>query len=235
MNGVRRYLPWLLRDAAATIGVVGGVLLLGLALLLPRGGDLASADGVSRFTRGFLDQAALPLVLLAAGAGLGGDLAGGWYRVLFTQPVRPWAYYLARWLVGGALVGLVAVASYPAIGAGRALVAPEPVVVVLLLLTYALLGGTSLLCSTVSRNGWAYAAAVYVVAGVVGQAYAAGVDRWWVTLLHHVLPPFHLLNIASATLPGPGRLALVVAWGAGLVGLALVVIARRPLGAGGRA
>jgi len=174
-------------------------------------------------------------VLLAAGPGLGGDLAGGWYRVLFTQPVRPWAFCLARWLVGGALAGLAGVAAYLAIGAGRALVVPEPAVLALLLLTYALLGGTSLLCSTFSRNGWAYAAAVHVVAGIVAQAMAAGIDRWWVTLLHHALPPFYLVRIDTATLPPPGQLALVVAWGAGLVGLALAVIAHRPLGAGGRA
>ena len=101
-----------------------------------------------------------------------------------------------------------------------------------------LLGGLTLLLSSVLRADWMIAFLVSVL-----QSVLYGLDKGgaplsaFSKLLLNALPPFQIASSAAGPVgyPSGAELTHGVLYGAGLLVLALIVLTLRPLGSGGRA
>lgn len=228
------YLRWQARDLLRGAGVATAAIAGFFCLMIWRMPGAAATAGGGALLAGFLDQVTWPLALVATGEMVRRDRNEGYHRFYFSRPVHPALFYLARWLLGLALVLAAAVAMAVAVLArsGEFLLGPGQVGRVGL--TYLLVGGTVFLVSTAATGGprdWLAALLVHVYQNTVADLLATGVDLWpalrW---LHAALPPMHFL--------GPGldpRAALHAGlYGAAMVGAALLLLDRRPLGGGAR-
>lgn len=179
-------------------------------------------------------------VLVAAGGVAGNDVAKGFYRAWFSKPMAPWWYYLQRWLLGGlAVLGIPLI-----IGSGLQLffghgtgITTELMAVTAL--GYLLIGGTVLLASVFTARDWLVAFALTFLQGTLDQvvqvaAMTKGELPVLVTWAHRLLPPFHLITPLKG-LPVGHDLLHLLAYGGGMVVIALVLFAVKPLGSGGRA
>jgi hypothetical protein len=181
-----------------------------------------------------LDFAVMIFALLAAGGMVSTDFAMGYYRPLFARPVSPPLYYLLRWVLGGVLAlaatALVALAATLRMGAnlpvGRALVQAA--------LSYLLIGGLVFVLSTFTRRDWLIAVLILAAYASLAFARALGMaGTGAAAVLYHILPPLQLVDIAEPV-PAGRRLAHVLLYGIGLVGVALLVLRVRPLARGAR-
>ena len=179
-------------------------------------------------------------VLVASGGVAGGDVANGFYRAWFSKPIAPWWFYLQRWLLGG-----LAVLCIPLLlGLGLKLVfggawGVTNELMAVIALGYLLVGGTVLLASGFTARDWLVTfllsfaqARINDVMGIMEmtkQDPPAALE--WA---HRLLPPFHLISPIK-WLPEGNDLVHVVAYGAGLVAVALILFVVKPLGSGGRA
>lgn len=185
--------------------------------------------------------AVLTLAVLAAAGGVAGtDVARGYYRAWFSKPMAPWWFYLQRWLLGG-----VAVLAIPLlVGVGLQLFFGKGTGVTLALmevtaLAYLLIGGTVLLASVFTAKDWLLTFAITFIQARLDdltKLMAATKSEPPTTLVwaHRLLPPYHLLSPITGAPTGEALLH-VVGYGVGLVAIALVLLATRPLGSGGRA
>lgn len=236
---MNRGLPAYARFQARDLALGQGLILLAVAALVAFGllrlGRTAPTMGTADVLREVMSQAAVPFTLLLTGGIVSLDREHGYYRMLFSHPVSPVLYYLQRWLLG--LVFLLAF--LPLAAAGIALQAgafevPANLVASTALL-YLLVGGPVFLLSTVTRRDWLLILVLLVAQLMVRQIVQSGVPVGPVVrALHAALPPWHLVG-ASRPLPSGGALLHVLAYGGATVAAALLVIARRPMGSGGRA
>ncbi|MFZ5624031.1 MAG: hypothetical protein ACOY71_06330 [Gemmatimonadota bacterium] len=233
-----RYAPWMVRDFLRGPGVLmlGAIVLASLIVsrLVIAGPDsgLVSPDGAMS---GILAQLSWPFVLLATGGMVSTDRVQGYYREIFSKPVRPATHYLIRWLVGAVAVG----GSMPLIWAGVALGPGRPrfewSLLINLELTYLLLGGLVFLLSTLFRWDWTPALTMFAVEEALGSALEHGFELPWAARwVAAALPPFHLANVTSPV-PRGMDLVRVLLWGAALVAAAVWVLRVKPMGSGGRA
>ncbi|HXE56461.1 MAG TPA: hypothetical protein VNK43_00525 [Gemmatimonadales bacterium] len=234
-----RYAPWMVRDLVRGPGALMLAILGFAAVLVHRTAPLrAPPAGGERVLAEILGGVAWPFAILAAGGIVSGDRARGYYRVLFSRPVSPVAYYLQRWLLGGALVGLAA----PVLGLGLwpsfGVVPFSWETLARLGLLYLLLGGLVLFCSAATstpHRELVAVALVVVLQGVLHGMIENGLlaSPLW-RAVAGALPPFHHLG-GDRRLPTGGELAHVALYGLTLVGGGLALVRLRPLGAGGRA
>ena len=233
-----RYLGWMLRDVAVRPGLaclaVAGLFAF-IATRMPGQLTAASARDFLVRTVGQFDWV---IVLIATAGLVSWDRASGYYRSLFSQPVSPGFYYLQRWLLGA--VGVAAFV--PLMGLGILLVTGSfpfsGPLLARLLLKYLLLGGLTLLLSTVLRADWMIAFLVSVLQSVLHGLDKAGAPlSAFSRLLLRALPPFQLgaAEAGATGYPGGGELTHGLLYGAALLALAVVVLTLRPLGSGGRA
>jgi hypothetical protein len=189
---------------------------------------------------GIVAATMLIAVLMASGGVAGVDIKQGYYRALFSKPFAPWWYYLQRWVLGGVAflltpiwLGLcLQVAFDRGTGLSWELLGTAG-------LGFLLIGGTVFLFSTVTSRDWLVAFMVYFlemqlhnarqVFERIGRDTPAVMDA-----VLTILPPFHLLTPNSG-LPEGMALWHVAAYGVGLVTAAMLILAIRPLGSGGRA
>lgn len=235
MNGILRYLPWLARDVArGPLALMAAAIALSafVASRLAVDGTAVTPDGTARW---ILAQCSWPFVLLVTGGLVSTDRAQGYVRLLFSRPVPPGGYYLARWLVGAAAVVLAVPFTLLAVGVAVGPAAVPVSMPVNLLLTYLLLGGLVFLLSTRTRADWSVAVGVFAVQVALAAARDSGTRLAPATrALLAVLPPFDVV-LVTQPVPRGGALAYVLLWGAGLLGAALWILERRPLGGGSRA
>jgi ABC-type transport system involved in multi-copper enzyme maturation permease subunit len=231
-----RYAGWMARDVALGPGAVMLAIAALATFVLSRIASLP--EGAAQATdvlRVILDQAGKPIILLATGGMVSGDLHTGHYRSLFSKPVSPPLYYLQRWLVGAAAVVLFV----PVMAAGISLRLGSypfhPEFVVQLLLQFLLLGGLVFFLSTLTRRDWLLALLASTLQMILHAVQNSGAHLGMLgSTLYGVLPPFHLADLGAPP-PAGGDLLHVLLYGGTLVLAALAVLQTRPLGVGGRA
>lgn len=237
-----RYLPLQLRDVAigpfALFAVVSATLVLVAWRILSNRPEIMASPEM--FVQGTLTVVQTVAVLFAAGGVAGVDIQRGFYRAWFSKPITPWYFYLQRWLLGGAAVLLIPLM----LGGGIALAFDGGSGVTAglmgnLALAYLLIGSLVLLCANFLERDW-------LVAFIIAFAQARLHDT--ITLFERMgetvhpaviwtdrlLPPFHLVTPSQTMLSG-NELVHVVAYGAGMLIAALLLLRYRPLGSGGRA
>lgn len=156
------------------------------------------------------------LVVISASGIVANDRIGGYYRFLFSKPVRLPVYYAVHFLV--ALVGLLAVALV-LLSAFWLLVGwvPPTVPFVMIVVSFFALGGTIFFFSTFTRFDWAL---LVVLWGASALARTIFPDAAWYRVARWALPPVHQLDkLRAALFAGAG-----IDWGgfAWLVGYGLL-------------
>lgn len=237
------YSPWILRDYLMQQGLATVIvlLLLGVSIIAPvmaMAGDSFVMGQVPDPPAGqLLARIAESLAFLGAFFATNGIIATdrklGYYRFLFSKPVRPWQYYGATLLLYG--VGLLAVTVVLALIWGR-VVRPGLSVELLLIvaLMYVAYGGLGFLLSAAWRYDWMSLVSVIVIANIGWAVW--GTSEGWRHWVLYLLPPVHRDDAVFALLAGPntGTPWLSIAWlgGYGLICflLGLVVAHKRPLG-----
>jgi hypothetical protein len=179
----------------------------------------------------------LVAVLVATGGMVSTDVHNGFYRAWFSKPIAPWWYYLQRWLLGGLLLMLAPVV----LGVILVVIHGEGTGITLslmatLALGYLLIGSMVLLLSTWSRLDWLMVFLLASAQGALTSIRQFGGVEFSRTLeaVYQAMPPFHLIDPTQPMLSGRPLLH-VVAYGAGMLVLALLLLTTRPLGSGGRA
>lgn len=237
-----RYLPAHALDVAAgplalftTVAVTVGF----VVWRMTRSEPAAMADPAI-FQRQMMTAVLTLAVLVAAGGVAGNDVAKGFYRAWFSKPMAPWWFYLQRWLLGG-----VAVLSIPLVlGAALQLffrhgTGITAALMAVTALGYLLIGGTVLLASVFTARDWLIAFALTFLQARLDDvirlmAMTKTEPPTLVSWAHRLLPPFHLVTPLKG-LPEGQDLLHVIAYGGGMVAIALVLLAVKPLGSGGRA
>ena len=234
-----RYLPWQARDVAASALALFVIVTIGLLWVMKRlnGDSTFDADGTVPMIIGAVLTVA---ILFAAGGVAGTDITRGFYRAWFSTPMSSWWHYLQRWLLGGLAVMLIPLM----LGLGAALTFGNGTglsgeIFALVALTYLLIGGLVLLMSAFTSRDWLVAfLVVFLQARLndavnllpnLGREIPPAVKLTW-----QILPPLHLTAVGGEV-PTGGDLFHVLAYGLGMVVLALLIFRYRPLGSGGRA
>lgn len=199
---ITAYAPWQLWDFALDRGValvfVGG--LMGLSVLWP--GYLAlRAQMPPELVAGKLLEVAVAqqisiLAVVAASGIVANDRTGGYYRFLFSKPVRMPAYYALQFLItlaGLLLVTLILLAAFWAFFGWVSPLVP----LVMTVVTYVALGGTIFFFSTFTRLDWGMLVILWG-ASALSRMAAAGSD--WYDAARWVLPPAHQLDKLRASL-----------------------------------
>lgn len=233
---VASYTPWQLWDFALDRGFallfVGG--LMGLSVLWP--GYLAfRAQMPPELIPGELLKVAVAqqvsiLVVIAASGIVANDRIGGYYRFLFSKPVRMPAYYALQFLVtliGTLLVTLILLSTFWILVGW---VSPR-VPLIMVVATYLALGGTIFFFSTITRLDWAMLVLLWG-ASALSRTLASGKD--WYDVVRWVLPPTHQIDgLRAALFAGAEMDVAGAAWlmGYGLVFFlaGLVVLQRKAI------
>jgi hypothetical protein len=193
---VASYAPWQLWDFALDRGVallfVGG--LMGLSVLWP--GYVAFREQMppelipGRLLEVAVAQEVSILVVIAASGIVANDRVGGYYRFLFSKPVRMPAYYALQFVVtlsGTLLATLILLSAFWILVGWASPVVPLMMVVA----TYLALGGTIFFFSTFTRFDWAMLVLLWG-ASALSRTLAAGKD--WYDIVRWVLPPTHQIG-----------------------------------------
>ena len=229
-----RYAPWMARDLAGGAGLIMLAVVAIGTFILARSGVGTGSESAAGVLATIVSQAAVPFVLLATGGMVSADLRQGYYCTLFTKPVSPVAYYLQRWLLGAALVALFPLLMAAGIALTTHAFAFSWAMLGQVGLLYLLLGGLVFFLSTLTRRDWLLALLVYILQAVVHGLKSGGALFGWLgNTLDAVLPPFHLCDVRGP-LPEGAALAHLLLYSGGLVGAALLLLWRRPMGSGGR-
>lgn len=237
-----RYMPWFIRDAIVwpfrvfvATSVVIDLLVWRLATNTHMGGpgpagtvlDMPHGLQVAIWSSGLTIA-----ILMTVGGIVGTDLERGYYRSLFSKPMSPAWYYLQRFLVGAAVILLTPLV----LGVGLALALRSNMGLTWHLigqigLSYLLVGSATFLVSRFSSKGWLFVFLASVLESVVSHVTMVPGVPAWLKILHQALPPFELTQPALPV-PTGGALWHVVAYGAGMLALALTLLRTRPLGNG---
>lgn len=235
-----RYLRYHAMDVARGPLALFVLVSVGLVFIMWRmfGGE--DPPAIPDLLSGLIAGTMLIAVLMATGGVAGNDIRQGYYRALFSKPFAPWWYYLQRWLLGGLAFLITPVwlglCLQVAFGKGTGLTWELAGAAAL---GFLLIGGTVLFFSTMTSRDWLVAFMVYFLEM---QLYNARniferMGREVPVLMEGlvtILPPFHLLTPTTG-LPEGMDLWHVVGYGVGLVTVAMLILATRPLGSGGRA
>ena len=196
------YVPWQLWDFALDRGVallfVGG--LMGLSVLWP--GYIAYSEQVppeqipGKLLEVAVAQQVTILVVIAASGIVANDRIGGYYRFLFSKPVRMPAYYALHFLV--TLVGtllatlILLVAFWILVGW-----ASPAVPLIMVLATYLALGGTIFFFSTFTRLDWGM---LVILWGTSALSRMVAAGKGWYDVARWVLPPTHQIDALRGAL-----------------------------------
>jgi hypothetical protein len=226
-----RYGRWMLRDFL----VAQGALLLGVAILaaviINR---IDQRPALSFAVNGIVSQLGWPFILFCTAGIVSADRIQGYYRSYFARQVNPVGFYLQKWIIGAAIVGLVVPVLTFAISIIVGGFRIDWHLVEQLELLYLLLGGMVFLVSTFSRADWLFALLAFIVDNVLWGLKSNGVELSSIlNTIALILPPFHLVKIPG-TNPQGTALIHVMAYGCGLILASLAILRWRPLGTGGR-
>lgn len=219
---IASYAPWQLWDFALDRGVallfVGG--LMGLSVLWP--GYVALSGQMPRelltieLLKIAVAQQISILVVIATSGVVANDRIGGYYRFLFSKPVRMPAYYALQFLVtltGTLIATLILLAAFWILVGWVSPIVP----LLMLVATFLSLGGTVFFFSTITRFDWA---GLVLLWGASALSRTLGADTDWYGVVRWVLPPTHQIDqLRGALFAGTEIDAGGTAW---LVGYGLV-------------
>lgn len=233
---VTAYFPWQLWDFTMDRGIalllIGA--LMGLSVLWP--GYVALSQQIPAelvplelFKIAVAQQVSI-LVVVAASGIVANDRIGGYYRFLFSKPVRMPAYYALQFLV--TLIGLLAVALVlmSAFWLLVGWVSPW-IPLIMIVATFLALGGTIFFFSTITRLDWGMLVLLWG-ASALSRTLASGKD--WYEVVRWVLPPTHHIDkLRGALFAGTdvdiGGAAWLVGYGVLFFVAGLVVLQRKAI------
>ena len=216
------YLPWQLWDFTLDRGVallfIGG--LMGLSVLWP-GYIALSQQMPPEMVSGELIKIAVAqqvsiLVVIATSGIVANDRIGGYYRFLFSKPVRMPAYYALQFavtLTGTLLATLILLAAFWVLVGWVSPTVP----LVMVVATYLALGGTIFFFSTFTRLDWGM---LVILWGASALSRMAAAGTGWYDVARWVLPPTHQIDkLRTSLFAGTDIDVAGTAW---LVGYGLV-------------
>lgn len=233
---ITSYVPWQLWDFALDRGVallfVGG--LMGLAVLWP--GYIAFSQQMPpELVPGKLLEVAVTqqisiLVVVATSGIVANDRIGGYYRFLFSKPVRMPAYYALHFLVtlaGTLLATLILLAAFWLLVGWASPTVP----LVMMIATYLALGGTIFFFSTFTRLDWGM---LVILWGASALSRMVAPESDWYAVARWVLPPtYHIDKLRGALFAGTpidgGGVAWLVGYGLIFFVAGLVVLHRKAI------
>lgn len=238
MNGRQlvAYTPWQLWDFALDRGLalllIGG--LLSASVLWP--GYLALSQQLppelvrTELLKIAVAQQVSILVVVAASGIVANDRLGGYYRFLFSKPVRMPAYYALQFLVtliGVLLVALILLSAYWLLVGWISPLVPLTMIIV----TYVALGGTIFFFSTFTRLDWGM---LVVLWGTSALSRTLAADSDWYGVVRWLLPPTHHIDklrsdLFAGTGIDAGGTAWLVGYGLALFFAGLVVLHRKAM------
>ena len=230
------YVPWQLWDFTLDRGVallfVGG--LMGLSVLWP--GYIAFSQQMppeqvpGKLLEVAVAQQISILVVIATSGIVANDRIGGYYRFLFSKPVRMPAYYALQFLV--TLIGTL-LATLILLGAFWVLVGwVSPAIAVLMVIaTYLALGGTIFFFSTITRLDWGM---LVILWGASALSRTLAADKAWYDVVRWILPPTHHIDklrgaLFADTGMDAGGVAWLVGYGLAFFVAGLVVLHRKAI------
>lgn len=230
------YAPWQLWDFVFDRGIalllIGS--LMGASVLWPGYIALSGQTPPEEVPLKLLAIATAQMIsvfaVVAASGIVANDRTGGYYRFLFSKPVRMPAYYALQFFVtlaGALLVTLILLAAFWLLVGWVTPRGP----LVMMVVTFVALGGPIFFFSTFTRFDWAM---LVVLWGGSALARAIYGSRDWYQAARWVLPPTHHIDkLRDALFAGTQVDAAGVAWLAGY-GLAfflagLVVLHRKAI------
>jgi hypothetical protein len=232
-----RYSYWQLRDFLRERGLALILIstLLGLTVVGPMKSMLGANIDEANARR--ILMAAMPqVVFISAFIALNGlvstDRKLGYYRFLFSKPVRIPAYYAQYFAVSfvgflavfGVLLGVFAIAVRPVNPIGP---------LAFCALVYLSLGGIAFLISSVFHHDWPILAGVFLGSAIINGFWAE--RSGWRMIVRDILPPIHKLSPSMSDIMSLGTIdTKAVLWLLGYSALCflagLFVLWRRPIG-----
>lgn len=231
------YLPWQFWDFAVDRGIavllVGG--LMGISVLWPARvallGSMAPEQAALALIELSVMQQVPILVIVGAGGIVANDRIGGYYRFLFSKPVRVPSYYALQFLT--TLAGILAVALILMGAFWLTIGWVSPVVpMVMIAVLYAAFAGVMFFFSTFTKFDWS-ALVVLWGASTLSRLFAAG-KPWYDMGARWILPPTHHIDkLTNALFAGSeidiGGAAWLVGYGLAFFLAGLVVLHRKAI------
>lgn len=233
---ITAYTPWQFWDFAVDRGIalllIGG--LMAGSVLWP--GYLVLSQQVApemvriELLKIAVAQQVSILVVIAASGIVANDRIGGYYRFLFSKPVRMPAYYALQFLVTLAGVLAVALILMSVFWLTVGWVSPR-VPLLMIVATYLSLGGTIFFFSTITRLDWVMLVLLWG-ASALSRTLASGKD--WYDVVRWVLPPTHQIDklrgaLFAGTEIDKAGTAWLIGYGLTLFFAGLVVLQRKAI------
>lgn len=233
---ITAYTPWQFWDFAVDRGIalllIGG--LMAGSVLWP--GYLVLSQQVApemvriELLKIAVAQQVSILVVIAASGIVANDRIGGYYRFLFSKPVRMPAYYALQVLVTLAGVLAVALILMSVFWLTVGWVSPR-VPLLMIVATYLSLGGTIFFFSTITRLDWVMLVLLWG-ASALSRTLASGKD--WYDVVRWVLPPTHQIDklrgaLFAGTEIDKAGTAWLIGYGLTLFFAGLVVLQRKAI------
>ena len=233
---VTGYAPWQLWDFAWDRGValllIGS--LMGAAVLWPGylalRAQLPPEDVPLKLLEIATAQMISVFAVVAASGVVANDRVGGYYRFLFSKPVRMPSYYALQFfvtLVGAVLVTFVLLAAFWLLVGWVSPKGP----LVMMIATYLSLGGTIFFFSTFTRFDWAMLVVLWGASALARGIYGSS-D--WYQLARWILPPTHQIDqlrgaLFAGTEIDAGGTAWLVGYGLAFFVAGLFVLHRKAI------
>ncbi|HWL39675.1 MAG TPA: hypothetical protein VNO75_05500 [Gemmatimonadaceae bacterium] len=233
-----RYSVWQFRDFVMEKGIA--IVLIGICLgylqLLPlrlAGGPQMDPEAKARFVTSMASNFLTIFVLITLNGMISTDRKQGYYRFMFAKPLSPVSYYGQLFVVNlaGYLAAVLVLCGAFVLAAGSFDVWN---LVLYATLIYVAMGGIGFLISAISRFDVMTLAIVWLGSRLLRAIFADEGD--WRSTAVQVLPPVHKIDGVASTLISFGTAPLMdvlwlVGYGTLFLGLGLVVLKYRPLGA----
>lgn len=230
------YAPWQLWDFTLDRGVallfIGA--LMGTSVLWPGYIALKAQMPPEMVAAKLLEIASAQMIsvfaVVAASGIVANDRLGGYYRFLFSKPVRMPAYYALQFfitLLGVMLITLLFLAAFWLLVGWASPKAP----LVMMAVTYLALGGTIFFFSTFTKLDWGM---LVILWGASALSRMAAAGEAWYDAARWVLPPTHQIDkLRGALFAGTeidlGGTAWLVGYGLVFFFAGLVVLQRKAI------
>ena len=192
------YLPWQLWDFAVDRGIAvlftGG--LMGMSIVWPgymvltEHQQLPPEAVTLELFKAVVAQTVSIFVVIAASGIVANDRIGGYYRFLFSKPIRQPVYYGLQFLItllGVLAVGLILLSVFWLLVGWASPVVP----LIMIAVSYLALGGTIFFFSTFTRLDWALLVVLWGASALARTIYS---ESAWYQIAQWILPPVHHID-----------------------------------------